>query len=110
MDFPDLPRGARFPDMPHDMPLPSGLQSAEALARPMGRFQNDENGPMVMTGSTALVTGATGFVGSHVAQLLASRGENLRVLVRAGSRRENLAGLPAERTEIVVGDLTVQSS
>jgi dihydroflavonol-4-reductase len=29
-----------------------------------------------------LVTGATGFLGSHVARALAGRGENVRVLVR----------------------------
>ena len=51
----------------------------------------------------AFVTGATGFVGSHVARLLADQGAELRLLVRAQSRRENLAGLPAE---LVEGDLT----
>ena len=51
----------------------------------------------------AFVTGATGFVGSHVARLLAEQGADLRLLVRAGSRRENLAGLHAD---LVVGDLT----
>lgn len=51
----------------------------------------------------AFVTGATGFVGSHVARLLSEQGADLRLLVRAGSRRENLNGLNAE---LVVGDLT----
>jgi dihydroflavonol-4-reductase len=55
----------------------------------------------------AFVTGATGFVGSHVARLLAEQGADLRLLVRAGSRRENLAGLDAD---IVVGDLTDPAS
>ena len=55
----------------------------------------------------AFVTGATGFVGSHVARLLAGQGAELRLLVRAQSRRENLAGLPAE---LVVGDLTDAAS
>jgi dihydroflavonol-4-reductase len=49
------------------------------------------------------VTGATGFVGSHVARLLAAKGADLRLLVRSGSRRENLDGLSAD---LVVGDLT----
>ncbi len=49
------------------------------------------------------VTGATGFVGSHVARLLAEQGADLRLLVRAGSRRDNLAGL---RADLVVGELT----
>ena len=42
------------------------------------------------------VTGATGFVGSHVARELAKRGADLRLLVRAGSNRSNLEGLNAE--------------
>jgi dihydroflavonol-4-reductase len=48
------------------------------------------------------VTGATGFVGAAVARLLAQRGFPLRLLVRQGSDRRNLAGLPAE---LVEGDL-----
>jgi dihydroflavonol-4-reductase len=48
------------------------------------------------------VTGATGFLGSHVARQLLSRGAQLRLLVRPTSRMDNIAGLPAER---VVGDL-----
>src|SRR5438477_2544989 len=49
-----------------------------------------------------LVTGATGFVGSHVAQALAAQGADLRLLVRPSSRMENIASLNAER---VTGDL-----
>jgi dihydroflavonol-4-reductase len=48
------------------------------------------------------LTGATGFLGSHVARQLLSRGAELRLLVRPTSRLDNIAGLPAER---VVGDL-----
>ncbi len=50
----------------------------------------------------AFVTGATGFVGSHVARALAERGADLRLLVRASSNLKNLEGLKADR---VVGDL-----
>src|SRR5215472_12390913 len=50
----------------------------------------------------AFVTGATGFVGSHVAQLLCAQGADLRLLVRPTSRTENIADLKAER---VTGDL-----
>src|SRR3954453_10569213 len=39
---------------------------------------------------TTLVTGATGFVGSHVARALVARGDDVRVTVRATSRLEPL--------------------
>src|ERR1022692_2140511 len=48
------------------------------------------------------LTGATGFLGSHVARQLLARGAELRLLVRPTSRLDNIADLPAER---VVGDL-----
>lgn len=50
----------------------------------------------------AFVTGATGFVGSHVARVLAEQGAELRLLVRASSDPRNLRGVKAER---VIGDL-----
>jgi dihydroflavonol-4-reductase len=50
----------------------------------------------------AFVTGATGFVGSHVAELLQQQGAELRLLVRKGSRTENIDFLKADRIE---GDL-----
>jgi dihydroflavonol-4-reductase len=51
---------------------------------------------------TALVTGATGFIGSAVARALLARGETVRVLARAGGDRRNLEGLDIE---IIEGDL-----
>ena len=50
----------------------------------------------------AFVTGATGFVGFHVAQALAARGADLRLLVRPTS---DLRGLESLRSEHVTGDL-----
>jgi dihydroflavonol-4-reductase len=50
----------------------------------------------------ALITGATGFLGSHVARVLAEQGAELRLLVRPTSDLRNLDGLNADR---VVGDL-----
>ena len=51
----------------------------------------------------AFVTGATGFVGSHVAELLQKQGAELRLLVRPGSPTHNIDSLHAERIQ---GDLT----
>jgi dihydroflavonol-4-reductase len=50
----------------------------------------------------AFVTGATGFLGSHVARVLAEQGAELRLLVRPTSDLRNIEGLNAER---VIGDL-----
>ena len=54
-----------------------------------------------------LLTGATGFVGSAVARVLAARGHKLRLLVRPTSDRRNLAGIDAE---LALGDLTDTAS
>ncbi len=48
------------------------------------------------------VTGATGFVGSHVARSLGAAGAELRLLTRKTSRTEHLEGLKAE---LITGDL-----
>jgi len=50
----------------------------------------------------AFVTGATGFLGSHVARVLSDQGANLRLLVRPTSNLKNLQGLNAETA---TGDL-----
>ena len=48
------------------------------------------------------LTGATGFVGHHVAKALAEQGAELRILVRRSSNLKYLEGIPGDT---VVGDL-----
>ena len=50
----------------------------------------------------AFVTGATGFLGSHVARVLADNGADMRLLVRSSSNPRNIEGLRADRA---LGDL-----
>lgn len=51
-----------------------------------------------------LLTGATGFVGSHVADRLSSRGHHLRCTVRASSDLRWLEGLDVETVEVDLAD------
>ena len=55
----------------------------------------------------ALVTGASGFVGSAVARALVARGLHVRVLMRPGASRLNIAKLHCEP---VVGDMRDEDS
>jgi dihydroflavonol-4-reductase len=50
----------------------------------------------------AFVTGATGFIGAHLARALLRDGHQVRALARHGSDRRNIAGTPIE---LVEGDL-----
>lgn len=51
----------------------------------------------------ALVTGATGFTGGHMARWLRSKGDDVRVMVRDPSQASALA---AQGIDVVAGDLT----
>jgi dihydroflavonol-4-reductase len=53
------------------------------------------------------VTGATGFVGHHVAHALAAQGATLRLLIRKSSNLANLEGIPGDTH---IGDLSDPAS
>lgn len=54
-----------------------------------------------------LVTGATGFLGGRLAQVLAERGETVRILARPGRSLQHLAGTAVE---VIPGDLAAIES
>jgi dihydroflavonol-4-reductase len=56
---------------------------------------------------TAFVTGGTGFVGANLVRLLLEQGFQVKALVRPGSDRRNLEGLPVE---VVKGGLLDQDA
>lgn len=53
---------------------------------------------------TALVTGASGFLGGRLAQVLAAEGLPVRILARRGAGLRHLAGLPVEVVEGSLAD------
>ncbi len=57
--------------------------------------------------ASTLVTGGTGFLGSHVVRQLAERGDELRLLVRAGRDTSHLDAIEFERVD---GDVTDRES
>src|ERR1700760_3442714 len=58
----------------------------------------------VLVSDPILVTGASGFLGWHVARALVERGHSVRALVRPGSRVDGI------RVEIATGDLRDRES
>ena len=67
--------------------------------------------PAELTGFMAeeftFVTGATGFIGSHVVRQLLHRGDRVRILARNSSRKSNIEAFGCE---IAIGDLKDSSS
>jgi dihydroflavonol-4-reductase len=60
-----------------------------------------------MAEELTLVTGATGFIGSHVVRQLLLRGDKVRILARNSSRKSNIESFGCE---IAIGDLKDSTS
>ncbi len=57
-----------------------------------------------------LVTGASGFVGSHLVRHLVERGDRVKALVREGANLRALQGLPPDRFQLAYGDILLEGS
>ena len=100
----------RDPNDPNRMQSPMlhpGLQAMQKFKNQVGAYQFMPNlEPEITCSDVILVTGATGFIGHHVAKLLVERGRKIRVTVRASSRTENIDCLNPEFVEKAEADLT----
>ena len=67
----------------------------------IGPFYHGSTIPLLV--AKTLVTGGSGFLGSHVVRALAERGDQLRLLLRRGSSLDHLSDLEFERAG---GDVT----
>jgi dihydroflavonol-4-reductase len=98
------PTSARNPLRPRQ---PAAGSTPEPGRRSIHRGSRARGVSDLSTEAPTLITGATGFIGSAVARAAATRGHRLRLLVRRGSDRRNVAGLEAE---LVEGDLRDRAS
>src|SRR3979409_668922 len=79
-----------------------GLRCSAVYA---GEKKSEEGGPTAEPATqVACVTGATGFVGGHVARLLAERGDDVRATYRDSARLGRLGGLHVEPVKADVLD------
>ncbi len=62
------------------------------------------------TNELILITGATGFIGTHLAKDLTEKGENIKCLVRHSSPKAAVQFLSGLGAKLVIGDLTDKNS
>jgi len=63
-----------------------------------------------MNEKKTLVTGGTGFIGSHLVEELINRGENVKCIVREDYFKDRISSLKALGVEIVYGDILNKES
>ena len=91
-----------------DSGIGGGMSQAESrLIRDGGMEASDADRRQPGRGKTVLVTGAGGFIGRSMVDVLLSRGFSVRAMVRRPG--EGVAGFPAG-VEVVQGDITARSS
>src|SRR5262245_14172832 len=83
------------------MPGEGGPSGRGPVAARAGR-SGDRRGNRRSGGLKTLVTGAAGFLGSHLTRQLVARGGEVRVLLRPSSSNRAIADLPLE---YITGDL-----
>jgi NAD dependent epimerase/dehydratase len=77
----------------------------------MPTLLSSQNTDLSLQGQTVLVTGACGFIGSHLVEALLARGAHVRAMVRYNSRNhwghlERLSADQMAQVEILSGDIT----
>lgn len=61
-------------------------------------------------GKRVLITGASGFIGSHLVERLLAGGDHVRAMVRATSKLDNLAGCRPELVHASLGDVDAMAA
>lgn len=82
----------------YEEPLQSNYKSPRPDLQVNRRFARDVLSSFDIS-MKALITGATGFIGSHLADRLHAEGYDLRVLVRSSSNNKYIKDLPIEYVE-----------
>ena len=87
-----------------------GVYPRKSASYPVGNLMNETPSSNFWKDKAVLVTGAGGFIASHLVQALLERGARLRAFVRYNSRGDPglLRLLPKEdfeRLELIAGDL-----
>jgi hypothetical protein len=99
---PGPPAKPRAPRRKSSRRLPKRAATPKPKGKPLATVGKAAAKPGEWRPRVALVTGASGFIGSHVVKVLLAEGVRVRALIQAGVPLSNLDGLDIEQ---VPGDL-----